>query len=653
MVANGCHSGLSHRARPGAESRKSRRVLLLLLLTCSLTSSAQSILGREVEVHANGIRLAEALSLLARDAHFKLSYNASSVNGDSLVDLSAKGAVGSALRGLLNENIEIKESGEHIILLDRRGAKRSFSIKGQVSDAKTGGPLAHATVYAVNEREATATNAAGLFTLEVAGQGERIAVLISRASYHDTIVHVGGNGDVGNVRLSPRDKFDRIEPLCLQERCDVEDIGIAKLLVSSKQMDQAANLDFTERSKFQASLWPSIGTNGPVSGAFVNQYSFNFLAGYSRGLEGLELGVGVNIERNYVKGFQFAGMANLVGGDTKGAQIAGFHNHTMRSLEGLQIAGFANTVWDTLSGVQIAGGANMVRGGMRGTQIAGAFNVATQDVNGVQFAGGINVTLRDVHKTQAAGALNYGRNVTGAQVAGGVNVALGIVGGGQVAGAVNYARDITGGQVGFGVNVAVDTVRGGQVGVLNFGRVVKGGQVGILNFSDTITGASVGILSFAWRGYHRFDVVTNDVMPLSVQLRTGTRGFHNILGYSPAVTLDQRWGFLYGFGTEPRIGKHGFLNIDLTAEQIVEQEEWVVAVNILGRFGISGGITVKNALVISAGPVLNMLVSDWRDPDTGAHLSGLPPGAPPMEWNSGDTQIVGWYGWRASIGLRF
>jgi hypothetical protein len=70
-------------------------------------------------------------------------------------------------------------------------------------------------------------------------------------------------------------------------------------------------------------------------------------------------------------------------------------------------------------------------------------------------------------------------------------------------------------------------------------------------------------------------------MALSLQFRTGTRSFHNILGYSPSVTPDGRWGFLYGFGFEPRVGKHGFLNIDLTAEQVVEQEEWVDAVNIL------------------------------------------------------------------------
>jgi hypothetical protein len=614
---------------------------------------AQSILKRNVTVHAHQVRLSEALSLVARDGHFKLSYNAAMVKADSIVSIAVTGTVDHVLHQLLGEGIAIKESGEHIILLDQRGAKRKFAITGVVRDAASGSPLPQATAYAVNERAATASGADGRFTLDVTAQRERIAVLISRSTYHDTIVYANGNGDLGNIGLRPRDRLDRLEPICLQDRCSVEEVGAARLLVPKGHMAQAANLEFTERRRFQASLWPSIGTNGPLSGTVVNQYSFNFLAGYAYGLEGFEVGVGVNIERSYVNGMQAAGLANLVGGDNKGVQIAGVHNHTMHSLEGVQIGGFANTVWDTLSGVQIAGGVNVVRGGMKGTQIAGAINVATADVNGVQVAGGLNVTLRDVRKTQAAGALNYGRNVSGAQVAGGINVALGNVGGGQVAGAINYARDVTGGQVGFGVNVAVDTVRGGQIGVLNFGRIVRGGQVGILNFSDTITGASIGILSFAWRGYHRFDVVTNDVMPLSLHLRTGTRGFHNILGYSPSVTSDGRWGFLYGFGTEPRLGKWGFLNIDLTGEQVVEQEEWVDAVNILGRLSLSAGINLNKMLVLSGGPVLNMLVSDWRDPDTNAPLSALPPGTPPLQWRSGATEITGWYGWRASLGLRF
>lgn len=615
-------------------------------------TSAQSILQRPVEVHAGRVALSQALSLVAREGDVKLSYNPATIPGDSLVDVSVKGTVGSVMRGLLGEEVVLKESGEHIILLARGGARNTIMVRGVVLDHATRQPLARASVYSVDESDVVATTGDGRFVLEVAGS-ESMPIRIARAMYHDTIVFAGRDGMLGTVALRARSTMETMEPICRYDRCEVEDLGVARLLVPNAQMDQAANLDLAERRSIQASLWPSVGTNKEISGAVVNEMSFNLIAGYARGLEGFELGVGVNMERNYVKGMQIGGLANLVGGDTKGVQVAGALNHTMRSLEGVQIAGFGNTVWDTLSGAQVAGGANVVKGGMRGFQIAGGCNVTTVDLNGVQVAGGVNVTVRNVEKTQVAGGINYGSNVRGAQVAGGINVASGTVGGGQVAGGINYARDVSGGQVAAGINVAVDTVRGGQVGVLNFGRIVKGGQVGILNFSDTITGSSVGIISFAWRGYHRFDVATNDVMPLSLQLRTGTRGFHNILGYSPGVTNDGRWGFLYGFGTEPRLGKRGFLNVDLTAEQIVEQPEWVDAVNILGRFSVSAGFDLNRYLAISAGPVANLLVSDWGDPDSGAYLSELPPATPAEQWISGDTQMSAWWGWRAAIGLRF
>ncbi|MBK8500296.1 MAG: hypothetical protein IPL52_16120 [Flavobacteriales bacterium] len=615
-------------------------------------AGAQPLLQRPVEVHAEDVRLSTALDLIAHEAHFKLSYNAAAIKADSVVDVNVQADAGSALRALLGRGVTFKESGEHVIIVGRR-AVREVRLRGRVIDQATLAPLAQASVYAVDGRVSAATSADGRFELTVEGDASGVAVRIARSNYRDTVVYADRSGDLGMVALRARERLEPMEPICKFDRCDVEALGVARLLVPSGQMTQAANLDLAERRRFQASLWPSIGTNKELSGAMVNQVSFNFLAGYARGLVGLEVGVGANIERNYVKGVQFAGLANLVGGDTKGAQISGGINHTMRSLEGLQIAGFGNTVWDTLSGVQIAGGANVVKGGMRGTQISGGCNVATNNVDGVQVSGGANVAVRDVRKTQVAGAINYGRNVSGAQVAGGINVALGTVGGGQVAGAINYAREVTGGQVGSGINVAVDTVRGGQVGVLNFARVVRGGQVGVLNFSDTITGTSVGIFSFAWRGYHRIDIVTGDAMPLAVQFRTGTRAFHNILGYSPPASPDGRWGFLYGFGTEPRIGKLGFLNIDLTGEQVVEQPEWADAVNILGRLSITGGFRLNKSLAVTAGPVLNVLVSDWREPDSGAPLSGLPPSRSPLEWRSGVTAITGWYGWKAGIGVRF
>jgi hypothetical protein len=480
-------------------------------------------------------------------------------------------------------------------------------------------------------------------------------------------------------------------------------------------MDQAANIDFFERRPFQLSLLPSISTNGPIAGSVVNQVSVNVVGGYARGVEGVEIGGGFNLLSEDMIGLQVSGLANLVGGHTRGVQLSGGINHTMGSLEGLQFAGLGNTVWDTLSGWQVAGGINVVKRGMSGTQFSGLGNVSLDDLDGEQISGGINITHGAVNKAQVAGAMNYARSVKGAQLAAGMNIALDSVGGGQVgfganyagnvsggqvafganvvpghvsggqvgfglnyAGAVsggqfsfganivpgtvdagqvgfglNYAGDITGGQFSFGANIVSGTAEGGQVGALNFGRRVLGGQVGFLNLSDSLTGGAVGLLTISLKGYHRFDVVTGDVMPLSLQIRTGTRVFHNILGYSPAVATNERWGFLYGFGFEPRFGDRVFVNIDLTGEQVVEQRAWVDAWNVLGRFSISPGLRFGDHIFVGAGPVLNVLASDWRDAGTGSHLSALPPSSPAYEEVSGDTRITAWMGWKASVGVRF
>jgi hypothetical protein len=690
--------------------------LTILASWCiALASDAQSILDRAVQVDAEKVRLSEALTTVAREGKFKLSYNAASVRGDSIVSISLKGTVKEALRALVGGGYELKETGDHIILLGANGRKQKFMLRGSVYNATVGGPISQAFVHVVDEKHATTTDALGTFELEASGVRERTAVLVMRNEYHDTVVYVGRDGAVGRIPLRKRSVVTTVEPICLYDRCGVEDLGVARLLVPDRQLDRSADLDFEERSDWQISLIPNFGTNGKISGVVVNSVSLNILAGYSRGLEGFELGIGANLESRDVKGVQIAGITNLVGRNTEGVQVAGGINHTMRSLEGMQLAGLGNTVWDTLVGVQIAGGVNVVKGGLKGAQIAGAVNVATMDIDGTQIAGGVNVTPRDVRKTQIAGAVNVGHKVSGAQIAGGVNVALDSVGGGQVGFGANYAKSVTGGQVSFGANVVPgnvsggqvgfglnyagmvtggqfsfganvvpgrveagqvgfglnyatdikggqfsfglnvvgDSAQGGQVGTLNFARHCTGWQVGVVNLSGSITGTPVGVLSVSLKGYHRFDVSTNDVMPLSLMVRTGVRSFHNILGFSPSVTPDERWGFLYGFGFEPSIGSSGFLNIDLTAEQVVEQRVWVDAVNIVGRLNVSYGRTLVGPLSLSVGPSINVLFTDWRDPETGMYLSTLVPSDPLFEEVQGTTRMSGWLGWKASVGLRF
>lgn len=692
-----------------------RRMGLLLAVLLPALAAAQPILERTVQVDAPRVRLSEALSLIARDGKFKLSYNAAVVNGDSVVNVAVNGTVESALRGLVGPRFELKETGNHIILLDKSGARKKFVITGAIYDAKSGGPVAQASVHEVDGKNATATDALGTFQLDVSGERDRTAVLVMRKEYHDTVVYVGRDGVMPRLALQKRNVLAPVDPICLYDRCGVEDLGVARLLVPSNQFDLASNLDFAERRKWQISLVPNVGSNKDIAPIAVNNFSFNVIAGYSRGLKGFEIGGVANIESHDVEGMQIAGFTNLVGRNTKGVQVAGGINHTMRTLEGVQIAGFGNTVWDTLTGVQISGGANVVKGGLKGVQITGGCNVATQNVDGTQIAGAVNVTPKDVRKAQIAGGVNYAHQVSGAQVAGGVNVAIDSVGGGQVGLGANYASVVTGGQVSFGVNVvrgnvsggqvgfganyagsvtggqfsfgmnivpgSVDagqvgfglnyahqltggqfsfgvnavsgTAKGGQVGTLNYATRCEGWQIGIVNISDTITGTSVGILSFSRRGYHRVDLSTTDILPVSLTLRTGTKQFHNILGVSTSTEPNGDWGFLYGFGSEIRLGKRNHLNIELTGEQVNEQVEWIAAVNILGRFGLHYTHDLGKHLLVTAGPNFNLLCSNWRNAERTAYLSQLAPDDLLYQEVRGVLNMQGWLGFRAGVGVRF
>ena len=143
------------------------------------------------------------------------------------------------------------------------------------------------------------------------------------------------------------------------------------------------------------------------------------------------------------------------------------------------------------------------------------------------------------------------------------------------------------------------------------------------------------------------------MLPLTFTLRTGTRGFYNIFGWSAPVEEAERWGFSYGFGTEPRFNKHSALNIEITADHVNEQRDWIDAVNILGRFGVLYSHTIGRRLVLSAGPSFNVLTSDWREAETGAYLSTIAPDDLTFEEFNGDQRIQGWVGYRAGIGLRF
>ena len=127
------------------------------------------------------------------------------------------------------------------------------------------------------------------------------------------------------------------------------------------------------RSLVHISLITPLGTNGLESWNTVNHLSLNLFAGYSGGLDGLEV----------------AGFANALKGDMRGIQVAGFCNNTFGDADGFEIAGFWNYNHRNVKGMQIAGFANLTRGTMEGIQVSGFINYA-KVVKGLQI-GYINI----------------------------------------------------------------------------------------------------------------------------------------------------------------------------------------------------------------------------------------------------------------------
>ncbi|UOQ52235.1 hypothetical protein [Hymenobacter cellulosivorans] len=178
----------------------------------------------------------------------------------------------------------------------------------------------------------------------------------------------------------------------------------------------AAPASEREHQAFQFSVVPPLGTNGLASGRTINTVSLNFLVGYAAGVQGLELGTLLNVDRDAVQGVQAAGLANVVGGPVRGTQLAGLSNVVTGGGQGLQMAGLANVAVGPVEGAQLAGMVNYQGGAAqtRTVQLAGLANVVPGTVRGTQVAGLLNVA-KHVRGLQLA-PFNIADSVSGASI---------------------------------------------------------------------------------------------------------------------------------------------------------------------------------------------------------------------------------------------
>ena len=403
--------------------------LLVAGLLFTNRSHAQDVLDQQITITKHQQRLDNVLQSMSKEGNFYFSYSSDLFKRDSLVSIALDHrTVRQVLDTLFRGRLEYKVNGNYIILrkapppavtpAPHTGPEdKKYVVKGVILDENTGEAISQASVYDKQGLIATLSDEEGFFTIRLKNRSSPAALTVSKAFYEDTTVRIepGVNQKI-TITVSPssinkkmvtigpegylpsdsiRVELDGAPVYLRQDPIRVEMSGLGKLLLSSKLKMQSINLrKYFIQQPFQLSLVPGLGTQGILSPQITNKLSLNIIGGYTAGLNGVELGGVINIDKKKVQGLQAAGVANVVGGPVKGVQLAGSHNIVLDSVQGLQAAGIGNFNKGKLKGVQLAGVMNKVSDSVEGMQAAGIINIAKGQVKGLQLAGVVNRTSR-------------------------------------------------------------------------------------------------------------------------------------------------------------------------------------------------------------------------------------------------------------------
>jgi hypothetical protein len=550
------------------------------LLAICLPATAQTpLLERKITLSLNNETLEVYLQKISQAGGFTFSYNPAVLDADRIVTYHF---VDRSIRQVLDEifkgTVKYKARGKYIILTsgDRREAKAEPAIvTGYVVDEATGERLKDVSVYDPVTLTSTITDSYGYFEIKIDRPPEDIILSVNRENYIDTLVAVDSRERLLNIPV--RINKEKIALLADSVGHKIKRFWQTK--VRSLQTINMINIDDTLYRATQVSIVPFVGTNHRLSGRVINDYSFNILGGYSLGVTTLEIGGLFNLESGNVEGAQFAGLFNNLGGRMTGVQFAGIFNANRRSFHGAQFAGVINIDLDDAEGAQFGGVGNVVKGSQKGSQFGGVFNLTAGDHYTSQFAGVFSIAAKNMKGVQGSGVFNItGKSMRGTQVAGVMNVA---------------GKEMKGAQI---------------AGVLNVARRIRGTQFGLINISDSIRGIPIGLMSIVGKGYHKIEVAADEIFYTNLSFRTGVHAFYNIFtaGAKPSTyRLDETfWAFGYGIGTAPRLTRKLFLNVDVTANQIVYGNS-IEAINLLNKMFVGFDYQAFKKISFTFGATLN------------------------------------------------
>lgn len=566
------------------------------------------------------------LQELSSAGNFYFSFNGKLIDQDSLVNLKVERMpVREVLDRLFDGKVDYKEISEYIILryaVNRLTiepeqiitAENLYQISGHIIDTKTGKGVKEASVYEKRLLQSTLTDANGYFSLRFKGDHKEVILTASKDTYRDTALVF-----LADIKITPKTYIDPDKEKGTMFGNAIEELGIGKFLLSSKQRIQNLNIQgFFANTPFQASFVPGLSSHGMMSSKVINKASLNVIGGYTAGVDGAELAGVFNLTIGKVKSFQAAGLFNVVGGDVVAAQFAGITNYVKKNVRGFQAAGVYNNVGGEVQAVQFAGVLNYSNGKFKGFQAAGVANASKSNFEGFQAAGVSNTVNGTAKGVQLSGVFNANRSkASGLQIAGIGNVSANEFKGTQIAGIFNYAKRF------------------------------KGLQIGLINLADTSYGTSIGLLNLSANGYKKISFYTNEVVRTNLAIKTGNANLYTLLiaGTNFSDTAKVHTVGL-GFGHDLKLGKSIALEAELVNNYLyLGNFDYA---NILTRLQANLEIKVIKGIAIFGGPSYAYYLSNAP---VNSSAAGYKQQIFPAKHHKFSGNNRGWWGWNFGITL--
>jgi hypothetical protein len=545
-------------------------LFILVFITFNLFSQdSDNILEHQVSISFDNVPVEIILNSISQQSGSVFSYNSKLVDTKKYFSIHVSNvSIREALFIIFEHSIIFTTKGKYIILTKPKENKKKSDndkiiVEGYILNNDSTGKLQNVTVYDKDQLISTTTDQYGYFKIELSPAKSITQLKVSKLGYADTIispVQIKSGFVKINMPKKQNNKFNN-------EFADSLRVKVPRWLLSKTQKINSLNINDSIFRKVQISFVPFISTNLMLGGSAINDYSFNIIGGYVKGVRKFEVGGIFNIDRGDVQYAQLAGCINLVLGNVNGFQYAGIIN-IAKNVNGGQVAGWMNINYGNGKYVQFAGIGNFCLGSYNGFQSAGIYSIS-RNLKGAQL-NGILSAAKNVDGSQISGIVSVADTIKGTQVSGISNFSRSFKGV-QVASISNLSGVASGFQIGGITNVSYDTATNQIASIANVAKVSNGFQMALVNIADTSSGVPIGLFSYVRKGYHRFEFSIDELRFVNFSFRTGVNYLYNI--FSAGIQLNKFdyivWNYKLGLGAFIPINTNYKHNFEASINNIV------------------------------------------------------------------------------------